>query len=87
MANHERRPPSGRDFAVFELAYIESVDGNLSFGRYFFAVDQLHERRFAGARRSDDIDEFVAVDDNVNPLKSRRSIGVGLPNVLHINHV
>ena len=37
IAAHER------DFARLQLADIESVDGDLPFGRNFLAVDQFHK--------------------------------------------
>jgi hypothetical protein len=74
-----------RQFVERKRRYVVSRDAIAAAGRPVEAADDVHERRFAGARRTHDGDEFAGFDRErhaVERAHHRLAVGIEPPHVL-----
>ena len=79
-----------RKFVVIKFADELSVEPVAALARGIEAADEVHQRRFARARRSHDGDVFVALDPDVDATQRLylllRTHVVGLPQIFGADH-
>src|SRR6185503_17664288 len=71
-----------RELARGEGGDVFAVEPVFALGGRIEASEDVHQRRLAGARRSDDRDELAAIDLEIDPVKRRHCVLAGVVDLI-----